>query len=765
MLSFEANLTAFTQEIERAIPVLYFAYWIESAAQRAISTRDAIVAGKEKLEDEIDAALEAYETALDEVPILTLESAELERKMGSVVAKLRQLEADLLKRAQQNVEDRHKVPFWRKALGALGAITKVIPWGQPALGYAGAGLTMLSTFNTDDPLAGLEKAPDLIKQVRETDYVSCLKVKQEEGKKDAKSERSARIARVNACAALARAGIKDLREVFKTTAVAEGEVKAELDKLRAADPVFKALTEELAVLTVEKQLLAERLVATMQIVTSTSTIVTEKLLAIQRLDQNLTSVLEVLDHQALLYVANLGRETKDRLLKYQYLMAKAYQYRILKPYTGSFKLAELFDELKALVTLDGAGHDLSREDFDTLKSIYFGELSRITESIWIEYNSNAPARSAPVSFRLSQDELRRLNETGKLSIDLGRRSLFGTREEDLRIVSLATKDLTVRKTGQVGGTATLRLQFEHSGFSRIRSEGHGYLFTHYRTQRANPIVWSTVYSALTERWTETTISAAEESLLRALIESTGAGSDLLLYSRPGALAEIVITKEVTADTSVTLDVEDLVLELVYDYSTRSRFFHDLSVEVSDGLKPLITLSEIDLDGRTDGRGDFLRGYQGATPVRLEAPASYGAWKFKHWEALRGAGGGGLAEVLGQGPVLDLSVADDVAVRAVYTSDESPLSGSFRRGDANLDSRLDISDAVATLGFLFTGGIEPTCLDSADTNDDGAVDLTDGVAILGFLFTGGTAPPSPGPDRCGEDATADSLDCGADPPCE
>ena len=86
--------------------------------------------------------------------------------------------------------------------------------------------------------------------------------------------------------------------------------------------------------------------------------------------------------------------------------------------------------------------------------------------------------------------------------------------------------------------------------------------------------------------------------------------------------------------------------------------------------------------------------------------------------------------------------------------------AFQRGDANGDAAGDISDAVATLNFLFSGGAAPTCDDAADTNDDGHVDISDAVALLGFLFTGAPPPPQPFPG-CGADPTdADGLSCAA-----
>src|SRR6185436_6181336 len=45
-------------------------------------------------------------------------------------------------------------------------------------------------------------------------------------------------------------------------------------------------------------------------------------------------------------------------------------------------------------------------------------------------------------------------------------------------------------------------------------------------------------------------------------------------------------------------------------------------------------------------------------------------------------------------------------------------GLFRRGDTNADAHVDVSDSIATLGYLFLGSGAPACLDAADANDDG-----------------------------------------------
>ena len=82
---------------------------------------------------------------------------------------------------------------------------------------------------------------------------------------------------------------------------------------------------------------------------------------------------------------------------------------------------------------------------------------------------------------------------------------------------------------------------------------------------------------------------------------------------------------------------------------------------------------------------------------------------------------------------------------------------FLRGDSNGDDVVNISDAQATLSYLFLGGRQPHCFDAADANDDGKLDVSDPVATLQFLFLGGPSLPEPNGTK-GKDPTPDSMDC-------
>ncbi len=87
----------------------------------------------------------------------------------------------------------------------------------------------------------------------------------------------------------------------------------------------------------------------------------------------------------------------------------------------------------------------------------------------------------------------------------------------------------------------------------------------------------------------------------------------------------------------------------------------------------------------------------------------------------------------------------------------PACGTFVRGDCNDDGGVDISDPIAQLDGLFSGGAQPGCADACDSNDDGSENIADVVFILDHLFGAGTTPAAPFPG-CGIDPTVDPLGC-------
>jgi hypothetical protein len=84
----------------------------------------------------------------------------------------------------------------------------------------------------------------------------------------------------------------------------------------------------------------------------------------------------------------------------------------------------------------------------------------------------------------------------------------------------------------------------------------------------------------------------------------------------------------------------------------------------------------------------------------------------------------------------------------FAKEEGSGRGSrFLRGDCNRDGRMNLSDAIFDVDFLFAGGQRPDCLEACDVNSDGRHNLSDVLALLGHLFLVGPPPQAPFPD-CG-----------------
>ena len=114
-------------------------------------------------------------------------------------------------------------------------------------------------------------------------------------------------------------------------------------------------------------------------------------------------------------------------------------------------------------------------------------------------------------------------------------------------------------------------------------------------------------------------------------------------------------------------------------------------------------------------------------------------------------------------LLDLAVyGGGISVVILGASATVPPLNGFRRGDADLSGKVDLTDAVVVLQHLLGGKPSP-CEKGSDVDDDGLLSLADALGIALWLFQGAVAPGEPGPEVCGEDPTPDALK-GCAAPC-
>ena len=84
---------------------------------------------------------------------------------------------------------------------------------------------------------------------------------------------------------------------------------------------------------------------------------------------------------------------------------------------------------------------------------------------------------------------------------------------------------------------------------------------------------------------------------------------------------------------------------------------------------------------------------------------------------------------------------------------------FVRGDADRNQRINLSDVVGILQYLFQGEAwVPPCLDAADTDDNGTVEVSDALYLTAFLFRKEAPPLPPFPLPGVDSMVPDRLDC-------
>ncbi len=153
-----------------------------------------------------------------------------------------------------------------------------------------------------------------------------------------------------------------------------------------------------------------------------------------------------------------------------------------------------------------------------------------------------------------------------------------------------------------GSTAYVDIKLRHSGISTIKSNGDLYKFEHYSKNTTNPIEWGARYDPVNNVVDPIRPSLASESLLQALLPDSPV-ADLMIYSRPSAWAEIIVSKSENDDQQ-NINVTRLQLELVYDYSNKNT---DLDLVEFD-LRVFQNPAGKDIENLNIGRSSVREGF-------------------------------------------------------------------------------------------------------------------------------------------------------------
>jgi hypothetical protein len=677
MLSFEVNQTLFRNELERAMRTLYLTYWIGNKAASEQQRLDALTALRDSLSVRFEEARADYDIAVARLPVLNQQADQIDSAIRTLQGKLEVEELKLLNDLRE--------PDWvlglRLGLKLSATMCQMVPVYQPALGAVGAGLRVASNFDPDSPWDSITEAGNIGTAYKNSPFnESAGEKKTEAAKVDPAQTKnnSAFYAKslLNAANGLS-AGVEDMNAFIKERESPSEEMLAELERLKSRSPEYKALMEEVEDLMLRNREFADEVVATMQQIGSLSEFMTHALLAIDALGRDIAPAATVLDERATAYLNDLERRAYDRLVKYHYYLAKAYEYRMLRPYTEPLNLEGLIQKFQEIADLN-SNHEVTPDQFATFLAVYEDKLAAVAETIFDHYNANRPDRSVPVRFNLLPEEIAALNEGRSFTLNLRDAGFFQPQEENVRIVDLRVFSMEIEPEGTLGRTAFLDLNIEHAGVSRLKKDGKIHQFRHYNQDTQNPFVWGGRYDAIDDQLDPIRPSDASDSLLRSLL-SGPAVSDMLLYSRPSAWADLEFSRTYVNSGGGPIRLNSVRLEMVYDFTPRStgsglRNLELLVQTFTEGpggepviedssFMPYFQLGATDVNGRSDARGSFLRVFQsGGSPIEIVAPETYGQWEFDRWTDRFGADlpGGPFTD-----PLLPFSLSNDTLLVARY----------------------------------------------------------------------------------------------------
>jgi len=737
MLSFEITRIAYKNEVDHALRALYLNRWIKKAQEEAVVAVDALEEAKSLLEEETVQLKQDYADSNTRL-------GELEFQSWAISNEIERLREELKAHRRSLV-----ITTGIVTAGTEMALTKgtELLASVPAIGGAlSGGLSTALSIGGSVPLL-LDVVGQLYQgfseHILQSDYptkAADLQDILDEPSMNLNTlmERSARIAE----------GLQATVDLLNGSEKDPDAIISALNKLRNSYPILSGTISDTIDLLEQKTDYAAEMTETLDKIATIPNQIIQKQLTVLQMEQYLSETGNVLlEQEDLVHLAEMERRARERLIRYHYYMARAYAYRMLKPYPEPHNLTYLLDDIIELVDADvqaytdTPGHEpqykleLTSQNYLDLKALFENKLWEVADQTLQEYMTarGGGELSTSVNYGLSPSEIEALNEHGTVTINLVDRGFFPSDKEDIRLVDIEVDHFSPADPDHdYGNFASVEILARHSGLSRLMHEGQTYLFQHHSEfgsgAEASKIIWGATYDFYAstpddEIINPITPSHASTSLLFSMLDANGEADHIMIYSRPAAWADLVITAASNTDSGEDIEIAALDLKITYDYGTRSDGTK-LTLQVEgDAILPHFLLDAEDVTGRRDGFGDLVRVFDGALgSVGLEAQQRYGPYAFVKWTDRQGNPPAGIGDPTSSAVSVPLNT--DLTLKAVYIADadddgmedawETEKFGdtevSDGTGDADGDGLSDLEE--------FRLGADPL---NADTDGDGMPD--------------------------------------------
>lgn len=642
MLSFEVLLTNYNNEIDRSMPTLYLNYWLQHIDQTLESWVTASQFAASETQSEIEANQNQLNSLVEDIPVLEDKITVLQSEIDDLTTRLERLKAELLRKAKHNVKKRNRI---NKAFGIVKAALNCVPvFGGVASSIAntvGNVVNYANTYFNATDTYGYENAiTNVFNGVSNFNFGAVLSNLQSaidgidlNHLGQTGSNISHAYHNIDSIIRPVYNSITNLHQVMAQSSAPNDQVQAEFDKLCSESADYQNIKAEIAVLEQKYEEFAAILTQTFVDIVSLTSEVSNEIVSLDALRRDVFEGNSKRDLQAMQCVEKMKQRAMTRLVKYHYYMRKAYEYRLLKPYQGDFDLESMYNRLEALIdqgqVIFNNSSPATPTAYSALSALFREEVSGIVDEVIEEYTHNAPEQSAPITIIVPREWLDVINANEDYILNLYELGIFSPEEENIRIVDFGVQHIETHVVGNVGYSAYLDLEMKHNGISRFRKNGEIYWFNHISKSTVNPHTWGIRYDAVSNETTTIEPSYAMQSLLYSLLG--GNSNNMMLFSRPAAWSDIVMSKRITTTGNANIVIDSLVLRLRYDFTRRPDGIRNIDIATNNDLLPYITCSETDRNGRSNGKGSFHRSFNRSSgTITFTAKEKHGTYHFVNW---------------------------------------------------------------------------------------------------------------------------------------
>jgi hypothetical protein len=330
-----------------------------------------------------------------------------------------------------------------------------------------------------------------------------------------------------------------------------------LAQYEATDPEYQGYISDAKALLLKKQETFAQLQDLQQQTAAKAQDVARHMATIEALVKPLRDAKLAIDTPVLAAVADLRRDAERRLRYYLYLIALAYEYRLLQPYRSPLNVN--LDVKQLQNAADANQTELTTDQARDLMVPYEKVLSQITEEIINAYDLQQKPIEQQLtrSIRLSDNECTRLGKGERVEINLALRPEFaGLTQENLRLVGVALESMN----GIEAKPASVDVLMRHEGVSLIKAGTTIHGFRHLGYDGQAFLNWRSNYDFKTDVIHNSTPSEAAESLLLSRLNTPS--DKFVLFASPGLDAGLVLSLE---PSSVRLQLSEVVFSVHYTY--------------------------------------------------------------------------------------------------------------------------------------------------------------------------------------------------------